>query len=180
MSDDHGHRHKSEGGGAARWMTIGGWAIAALLGANLAVGQFRTGESQRPEGFLSEQLVLAVAFWVPLAVIAAAAGFGTYWTVRTAQRREKSSLVWTRNSFIFGLALALLLVVAVQDPKIFKREWLAAWAAFLIAVQLCFFAYAAFREYRHTVGGGGSGGGRRRSSDRKSDDAALPETGEPS
>lgn len=162
MSEEHEHR---SGGGVGRWLTIGGWLVAALLGANLAVGQLRTGEGDRPAGFLSEQIVLAAAFWVPLAAIVVAATCGIYWTVRTAQRREKSSLTWTRNAFIFGLFLALLLVIGVQDPKVFKREWLAAWAAFLVAVQICFFAYAAFREFRHTGGGsrrrsGSSGRGR--------------------
>jgi len=162
VSDDddereHGRRRHASGGGAGRWAMIAGWILAAGLAANLIVGKLRPGEAGRPQGFLSESLVLVAAFWTPIAVLAGAAVMGAVWTLQTHARREKPSLLWMRNSFIFGAIATLLIVVAVQTKSV-KREWLAVWFAVLAAAQMSLFAYAAFREYRRTVG---HGGGRR-------------------
>jgi hypothetical protein len=149
--DEEGGAGSAAGWGIGRWITLAGWLLAAVLGGNLVVAQLRTGEGARPAGFLSEQTIVACAFWLPVAVLVIASVLGILWTMRVYVRREKSSLLWMRNAFVFGLVSALLLALASQEARIFKREWLAAWCAFLAAAQVSLFAYAAYREMRRNA-----------------------------
>jgi hypothetical protein len=160
LSDDdereHGRRRHSSGGGVGRWVTIAGWVIAAGLAANLVIGQLRKDDVGRPEGVISKDLALGAAFWLAVAVTVGAAALGIHWTMKTHARREKSSLLWMRNSFIFCVVSAVLLAAVPRDKG---GYWYIAWlAAAIVAAQTSLFAYTAFREFRRTVG---QGGGRR-------------------
>ena len=156
-------------GGAARWAMMGGWVVALLLAANLAWGRLNE-QDGRPQGFLSEGMLLRVALWGPVIAAVTVAAFGILWTQKSYSRREKASLLWTRHAFTFTAVGALLFTMAALDQRTFPRPWLAAAAAALFAAQTAFFGYASFREYRRTLGGGRSGHHSRREGDDDEDD----------
>lgn len=155
MSDERGHRGHASRGGIGRWAMIAGWVIAAALAGHLVLGMLR-GRSDPAGGsgaLLPDRVYFAVAFWAPAAVLVLASAAGIFWTAKVYARREKSSVLWMRHAFTFGVLSAILLaVVTFQDPKRFRREWLVAAVAAIAAAQMAFFANAAFRDYRRSAG----------------------------
>ena len=135
---------------------ITGWVIALLLAANLAVGYLRKGEDGRPDALFSDTFLLAVCFWGPIVVLAAASAFGAWWTTQALQRREKDLHRRLRTAFFFGLFSVVVLAAAAQDRDVFKREWLAVVAALVSAVQVGLFAFAALSAVPHSGGHGRS------------------------
>lgn len=169
MSDEnhHGHHeHRSGRGTGTNWAMVAGWAVAILLAANLIWGRIHE-DGGRPQGFVSETILLTVAFWVPVVALAATSVAGFVWCTQTYRRREKSSVMWTRHAFTFGLVAALAIAAVTYVPQSVNRQWLASIAACLLAGQSGMFAYAAFRENRRTLGGGRGG---RHGSSHESDD----------
>jgi hypothetical protein len=155
--EDHvrDHAHRPSRWGARRWLTLGGWCVAVVLGANLAWGRLHAQDGVWL-GFLSKDAVLAALFWAGVAAAAAASVAGIVWTTGTYRRREKSSLLWTRHAFVFGVVAAAVLALVPRSPD---GHWYVAWAAAaLVAGQSALFAYAAYREHRRTVGSGGRRG----------------------
>jgi hypothetical protein len=140
-----------DGPGMGRWLTIGGWLLAALLGGYVVVSQARRGEGDRA-GLLSERNLTRIAFWLPLSVLFGACALGALWSMQVYRRREKASVLWTRNAFVFGIFVSMLLVFGVMDEGSFPRQWLAPWCTALVAAQASLFAYASFREKRRTLG----------------------------
>jgi len=138
LSDRGADTAKGRPGGALRWFAVGGWVVAALLLAHFVSSNV---ESVR-------NVVLLVAFWVPFAGLVVACLCGTWWSARSYVRREKGSLLWTRNGFVTGLLASVALGVAAFDETHFPRPWLAAVAAVLLASVTGVFAYASFREDR--------------------------------
>lgn len=159
MSDEREHRHRS--GGGNRWLMIVGWVAAALLAGNLVWGRLNQ-VGDRPQGFVSDDVVRWVTFWTPIAALVAAAVAGGYWTTLVFARREKSSLVWQRFGFGAGLLSAFVLMVLLfqsgRTETAAKRHWILCTAAALCAIQTGLFAYAAFREHRRSSGHGGRHG----------------------
>ncbi len=141
-----------------------GWgALVALLGANLLISVLREPKNDKPQGFLSPELLRTVAFWIPVSGAALMSALGLYWSSKAYSQNERSSLLWARRGYVFGLIGAMALTFACFDPETFPREWFACVAAAVVAGQSLLFGMMSFREFRRASSGGG--GRRGRSSD---------------
>lgn len=153
-SDDRsGSGHGSSRGRSAggRWLALAGWILAAVLLVHfLWSNVLGDGAGVRPA--VPREVLLALAYWVPVAALLAACAAGLTWAWRAYRRREKGSVLWMRNGFLSGVGGALVLTIATFDERHFPRPWLAAVSAVVLAVVLWVFAYATYREERRSTG----------------------------
>jgi len=162
--EDAGDRKKR----VAIWLAWG--VVVALLGANLL--SFKVFD----KGFMSPDLLWTATVWGATAATVILAMFGVVWIRKAYSESERSSHLWMRRSFVFSIVGAALIVHACYDSEIFTRNWMAALAAGLFAVNTLFVAMAAHREYRRVH----TGRGRRPSPAKPSaapsldDDASSP------
>jgi hypothetical protein len=157
--DEPGERRK-------RIFTWIAWTlVVALLGGNLAMSFLREPKNDKPQGFLTPDHLRSAAFWLPIACTAAMSVLGLYWSSRAYSQSERSSLLWARRGYVFGLVAAGVLTFACFDPENFPREWFVCLAAALVAGQAALFAMLSFKEYRRAQSGGGGSGRRGRSSE---------------
>ena len=147
---DRRRRHRSGGGGGdgsslGRKIGIAAlWILGLFLATNLAVSALRKDETGRPSGLLTEDLVAAVALWVPVIVFAAAGIVGAWFAWCGYQRHEKPGALWSMRAFIVSLVLVLVFVIGVFE---LDRRWFAVAAAMTLATQTALFAFAAYREH---------------------------------
>jgi hypothetical protein len=134
------------------------WAlVVALLGGNLMTSSFFD------KGFLTPEVLRAAAFWIPTAVAVAMSSLGIYWSGKAYSQSERSSLLWARRGYFFGLIGSGVFVLACFEPEEFPREWIVAVAAAVVAGQALFFGMMSFKEFRRAKSGGG--GRRERTSE---------------
>lgn len=127
---------------------IAGWVLGLFLAANLAFAMFRTDETGRPNSLLSEEAVVAAAFWIPVATIAIAAGAGAFAAWRAWQRSERASSLWLMRSFGVTLVLCIAITACALERAV-DRRWFTVCAVLALAVQTTLFAIATTRESRH-------------------------------
>jgi hypothetical protein len=162
--EDRGERRK-------RIFTWLGWGtLVALLGANLVISWIREPKNDKPQGFLSPDVLRAAAFWIPIGGAVAMSALGLYWSSRAYSQSERSSLLWARRGYVFGLIGAVALAFACFDVETFPREWFVCLAAAVVAGQSLLFGMMSFREFRRASSGGSGRHGR--SSPTQSVDAA--------
>lgn len=151
----HGAGDRSRGArrtAGFRWTSVAGWVLAVLLLAHFVWGHLRA-EDGRPKSPLPEGAIRAIAFWVPVAATVAACALGALWAHRAWLRKEKGSLLWTRNAFFAGIGASAVLAVTALDARTFPREWFVSIAALLLAAVTGVFAYASHREVRRSHSG---------------------------
>ena len=175
MSEGSGERRRKSGG-RRTWLTWAGWGVLVLLlGGNIVFG-FLNEKEETPHGFLTPEHLLAAAFWVPAAFAMVISLCGMYWSSKAHAQSERSSMLWARRGYVFTLVASVAFVLAAFDREAFPREWLAAFAAALVAGQAFFAAMISLREYRRAETGEGGRRGRSRSSSTEPP-AAAPGTG---
>lgn len=137
-----------------------GWGVVVtLLLGNLVMGLVdRKGD--KPQGFITPDLLLSLAFWIPAAGALAMSAAGLYWSNKAYAQNERSSLLWARRGYVFGMVGATAFLVACFDRETFPREWIVCVAAAVIAGQSLFFGMMSFREFRRAQSGGGGRRGR--------------------
>lgn len=127
---------------------IAGWVLGVFLAANLAFAMFRTDETGRPNSLLSEEAVVAAAFWIPVAAIAIAAGVGAFAAWRAWQRSERAASLWLLRAFVVSLVLCIAITACALERAV-DRRWFTVCAVVALAVQTILFAIATTRESRH-------------------------------
>jgi hypothetical protein len=171
VSGRHRRSDSDEDAGARKkrvftWLAWG--VVVALLGANLLTS------SMFDRGFLTPEVLRAAAFWVPIAGAVAMSVLGLYWSSKAYSQNERSSLLWARRGYVFGLIGSGVLVFTCFEPDNFPREWFVAVAAAVVAGQALLFGMMSFKEFRRAQ----SGGGGRRGRSSSAADATTPPVAE--
>jgi len=157
--DEAGDRRK-------RVLTWLAWSVVvALLGGNLAVSFFRESKNDKPHGFITLEHVRTAALWLPIGCAVAMSVLGLYWSSKAYSQNERSSLLWARRGYVFGLIGSAVFLFACYDENMFPREWIVSVAAVVIAGQALFFGMMSFKEFRRAQLRGGSRRGRSSSAD---------------
>jgi hypothetical protein len=156
--EDSGERRK-------KLLTWLGWGVlVALLGGNLLITWIREPKNDKPQGVLTPEILLTAAFWVPICCALTMSALGLYWSSKAYSQNERSSLLWARRGYVFGLIGSVVLMLACYDNETFPRERFIPIAAMIVAGQALLFGMMSFKEFRRAQSGGG-GGRRGRSSE---------------
>jgi hypothetical protein len=107
------------------------------------------------------------------------AGAGIYFTTRTHEKHEKSSIAWGRRAFVVNAAVTLVLVLApwffyTVTPRFHRAEAMQEISLILLLFGASngTFLFSFYREYLRNAGGRAPGPrGRRRAADPHPRDA---------
>lgn len=161
-------RSSDDGEGLPRWVWVVGAVLALLLAANLVIAFVGQTDGGEPRGFFTPELLLGVAFWVPVGVLALCALLGLWFSEQAKERREARGVGWMRGAFVFGLVGVAALGVASFENELFPRQELIVLAMWVYAVQMVLFTRLV-RLQTASRSQGASGRKRRR---RPDEDAA--------
>jgi len=145
------------------WLAWG--LVVALLGGNLVVSFFHEPKGDKPRGLITRELLLTLAFWVPIACTLVMSTLGLYWSSKAYSQNERSSLLWARRGYVFGLIGSVALIFACLDAENVPHEWFVALAAAVVAGQALLFGMMSFKEFRRAQSGRSGRRGRSSESD---------------
>ena len=136
--------------------------IFVALVANIVVAALRRSEG----GFISADVIRAMAYGVIVAANLFIAGAGVYFTARTRQKSGKTSALWGIRAFVVNLVVTVVLAIApFLDPTdvIYNQFSKVSMVLLLIGLSNAAFLYAFYRDYLRTVGSSRSRSRRYRS-----------------
>jgi hypothetical protein len=147
-SDEQTHGRKKR---IFTWLAWG--IVVALLGGNLLVSFIRDPKGDKPHGLFTREILLTLAFWVPIACTLVMSTLGLYWSSKAYSQNERSSLLWARRGYVFGLIGSVALILACLDAENVPHEWFVALAAAVVAGQALLFGMMSFKEFRRAQSG---------------------------
>lgn len=169
-------RHRSSGGGRAKQVLAwAGWGmLIALLGTNLVMAFLNEEQDGTPQGFFTIELLQIAGFWAPMALAWLFALLGLLWVGKAYKHSERASLLWAKRGYAFAIVGGLAFAIAVFEPELLDRRWLAVAASSLFGAQTVFFALLARAEYRRAETGEGTRHPRRHGERSSSSASSVP------